>query len=240
MSAIPHDTRRGWLKNGAHESAGCRSCGVCSRRTRPDEHFQVAIPLGPRRCRSLTPCVEPVGRHRQPLTQLPDGVVRLLRLDPRKLHTWSFAACGRCCCTEPRLPVLRFPFPERRWREHVDAPKRIQDQEILITGDDGGALAGQCGRQHDIVVAVATRWGIECVRRHERERLGEQLKGGPHINSPLAELPLQNLTELVQQGLRRNDDVLADAVFEEFAAGAARDEGGYQHVRINRSFTRRA
>ena len=97
------------------------------------------------------------------------------------------------------LPVLRFPLPERRWREREDVPKRIHDQEILITGDDRGALAGQCGRQHDIVVAVATRGGIESVRRHEREGLGEQLKGGPHINRALVELPLQDFTELVQQ-----------------------------------------
>ena len=51
-----------------------------------------------------------------------------------------------------------------------------------------------------------------------------------------AELPLQHVTKLVQQGLRRNDDVLADAVFEEIAAGTARDEGGNQHVRIQEEF----
>jgi len=97
------------------------------------------------------------------------------------------------------LTVFGFPFPERRWREHLDAPKWIQDQEILITGDDRRTLAGHRGCQHDIVVAVATRRGIECVRRHERERLGEQVKGGPHINRTLAELPLQDVTELIQQ-----------------------------------------
>ena len=97
------------------------------------------------------------------------------------------------------LPLLRFPFPERRWREHLDATKRIQDQEILITGDDRDAVAGECGRQDDIVVAVATRWGIEYVRCHERERLGEQLKGGPHIDRALPELPLQDFTKLLQQ-----------------------------------------
>lgn len=134
------------------------------------------------------------------------------------------------------LLVLRFPFPESRWREHVDAPKRIQDQEILVAGDNRGALASHCGRQHDIVVAVPTRWGIEGVRRHERERLGKQLNGGPHINRALAELPFEDFTELVQQELGRNDSVLADAVFEEIAAGAARDEGGDQHVRIQDKF----
>ena len=69
-----------------------------------------------------------------------------------------------------------------------------------------------------------------------RERLGEQLKGGPHINRALAELPLQDVTKLIQQWLRRNDFVLADAVFEEIAAGAARDEGGDQPVRIKHEF----
>jgi len=134
------------------------------------------------------------------------------------------------------LAVFRFPFPERRWRQPVDAPKRIQDQEILIAGDDRRALAAQCRRQHDIVVAIATGWGIECDRRHEREGLGEQLKGGPHINRALAELPLQDFTKLVQQGLRRNDNVLADAMLEEIGASAARDEGGDQHVRIKEEF----
>jgi hypothetical protein len=80
-----------------------------------------------------------------------------------------------------------------------NAPKRIQNQEILITGDDRGALAGLYGRRHDIVGAVATRWGSSGSGVTSRERLGEQLKGGPHINSALAELPLQDFTELVQQ-----------------------------------------
>lgn len=118
----------------------------------------------------------------------------------------------------------------------MDAPKRMQDQEILISGDDRGALPGHCRRQYDIVIAVATNWGIECVRRHERERLGEQLKGGPHINRALAELPLQDLTKLVQQRLRGHDDVLANAMLEEIATGAACNEGGDQHIRIQDKF----
>jgi D-alanyl-D-alanine carboxypeptidase len=118
----------------------------------------------------------------------------------------------------------------------VNAPKRIQDQEILISGNDRGALAGHGGCQHEIVVAVATRRGIEHVRRHERERLGKQLQDGPHINRTLAELPFQDFKELVQQQLRRHDDVMADAVFEEIAAGAARNEGSDQHVRIQEKF----
>ena len=87
--------------------------------------------------------------------------------------------------------ALRFPFPERRWREHSDAPKRIQDQEILIAGDNRGALAGQRGRQHDIVVAVATDWGIECVRRDEGERLREQRRALRTSFSALSELPVR-------------------------------------------------
>jgi hypothetical protein len=69
----------------------------------------------------------------------------------------------------------------------------------------------------------------------QRERLSEQLKGGPH-NRALAELLLQDITELVQQRLRRNDDVLASAMLEEIAAGAARDECRDQHVRIQEEF----
>ena len=71
------------------------------------------------------------------------------------------AAFGRSI---EHLLALRFPLPERRRRQHVDAPKRIQDQEVLIASDDRGALTGQCRRQHDIVVAVATNWGIERVQ----------------------------------------------------------------------------
>ena len=78
--------------------------------------------------------------------------------------------------------------------------------------------------------------GIECVRRDEGERLRKQTKGAPHINSALSELPVENLAKLVQQERRRDDDVLTDAVFEEIAAGAAREEGGDQHVRVEEQF----
>ena len=106
----------------------------------------------------------------------------------------------------------------------------------MIASDNRGALTSQCGRQHHIVVAVATGWGIECVRRYEGERFRKQPNGAPHINSALAELPIEDVAKLVQQRLGRNDDVLADAVFEEIAAGAARDEGGDQHIRIEEEF----
>ena len=108
--------------------------------------------------------------------------------------------------------------------------------KILIASDNRSAFASQSGRQHHIVVAVATSWGIECVRRDEGERLRKQPKGAPHINSALAELPVENLAKLVQQRLRRDDDVLADAVFQKIAAGAAREKGGDQHVRVEEQF----
>jgi hypothetical protein len=102
-----------------------------------------------------------------------------------------------------------------RWQSPSVRPSARRNLTAsLITSDDRGALAGQRHRQHDIVVAVATRWWIERVWRDERERLNEQLKGGPHINDALAELPLENFAEFVQQWLRRNDDMLAEAVFQ--------------------------
>ena len=103
--------------------------------------------------------------------------------------------------------VLRLPLPERRWREHSDVPKGIEDQEILIASDNRSALASQGGRQHHIVVAIATGWGIECVWRHDGEGLREQPKGAPHINIALAELSTEDVAKVVQQRLRRNDDV---------------------------------
>ena len=81
--------------------------------------------------------------------------------------------------------------------------------------------------------------GVDATRRGAGapDFVGESLwEPAPHINSALSELPVENLAKLVQQGRRRDDDVLADAVLEEIAAGAARDEGGYQHVRIKEEF----
>src|SRR4029453_7253339 len=57
----------------------------------PHEDREGPIPLRARRLWPLAPRVEPARRHAQPLTELVDRVVRLLRLDPRKLHRWSFA-----------------------------------------------------------------------------------------------------------------------------------------------------
>jgi hypothetical protein len=41
------------------------------------------------------------------------------------------------------------------------------------------------------------RLGIECVWRHESERLRKQPEGAPHINIALAELPVESLAKLV-------------------------------------------
>lgn len=110
--------------------------------------------------------------------------------------------------------------------------KRIQHQQILIACNDRRALPGQRRRQHHIVVTVATCRSIEGARHHERERLREQLSRAPHIGRPLSELSLEHVAKFVEQRLRRDDDMLADAVFEEFLAGAAGDQRRDQHVRV--------
>ena len=42
----------------------------------------------------------------------------------------------------------------------------------------------------------------------------------------------QNRANLVEQWPRRDEDVIANAVFQQVAADAARDERGDQHIRI--------
>jgi len=61
--------------------------------------------------------------------------------------------------------------------------KRIQDQQILIATDDGGA-SPRIGRQHDIVVAVATHWRLESIRRHHRLDISARLRGGRDLTGP--------------------------------------------------------
>jgi len=63
------------------------------------------------------------------------------------------------------------------------------------------------------------------------ERLCE-LNRAPHIDRPLPELSLEHVAQFVEQRLRRDDDMLADTVFEEFVAGAAGDQRRDQHVRV--------
>ena len=48
--------------------------------------------------------------------------------------------------------------------------KGIQDQQVLITGDNGRALAGECRRHYNIVVAVTTNGGLERIGRDQDER----------------------------------------------------------------------
>ena len=79
---------------------------------------------------------------------------------------------------------------------------------------------------------VATSRRLEYVGRHQRERLLEQPEGVPHINIALAEFPSEDIAKLVQHWLRRNDDVLTNAVFQQITANAPRHEGGDQDVRI--------
>jgi hypothetical protein len=110
--------------------------------------------------------------------------------------------------------------------------KRIQDQQILITTDDGGAPARHRTRQHDIVVAVATHWRLERIPRDQRERLAEQPNRGSRIHSALMKFSRQDIAQLVEQRSGSNDDVMADAVLQKLATDAARDEGRYEDVRI--------
>ena len=111
-----------------------------------------------------------------------------------------------------------------------------RDQQILIAGDNRGALSGERSRQHDIVIMVATSRRLEYVGRHERERLLEQPKGRSNIHSALTKFSSQDIAKLVEQRSRRNHDVLANAVLEKIAADASRDESGDQDVRIQQQF----
>ena len=129
------------------------------------------------------------------------------------------------------LVVLRFPFPERRWRQHSDGLKGIQDQQILIAGDNRGALSGERSRQHDIVIMVATSRRLEYVGRHEGDRLLEQPKGRSNIHGALTKFSSQDIAKLVEQRSRRNHDMVADTVLQKIPADAARDEGRDEDVR---------
>jgi len=109
---------------------------------------------------------------------------------------------------------------------------RIQDQQILITTDDGGASPGHRRRQHDIVVAVATHWRLERIWRDQGERLAEQPNGASRIHRALMKFSRQDVTQLVEQRSGRNDDVMADAVLQQLATDAARDERRDEEVRV--------
>jgi hypothetical protein len=114
--------------------------------------------------------------------------------------------------------------------------ERIQNQQILIARDNCGALAGARRRQHDVVISVATHRRFKRDGRDERERFLEQPNGRSHIRSALMKLSSEHIPELVQQGSRRNQDVMANAVLQKIAAGAPRHESGDQYVRIQQEF----
>src|SRR5262249_34747170 len=104
--------------------------------------------------------------------------------------------------------VLRFPFPECCRRQYSDAVKRIQDQQVLITADNGRALAGARCRQHDVVIAIATNRSLQVSGHHQRERLLEQPKRRSHILNALAKLSRQDIAKLVEQWSRRDYRVM--------------------------------
>lgn len=167
---------------------------------------------------------ESAARANPVITWLPDPV--------RSLDEKHRVATDQRTAIALSLVVLGFPFPERRRREHSDPTKRIQDQQILIAGNDRGALAGQRRRQHHIVIAVATNRWLECVRFHEREGLRKQPKSVPRIDVAVAELSREDVAQLVEEWAGRNDNVMSDAVFQQLTADAARDQRGDQDIRI--------
>ena len=65
-------------------------------------------------------------------------------------------------------------------------------------------------------------------------------KGAPHISSALAELPVEDLAKLVQQGLRRKDEVLATQCFRRSLQVPRATRAASITFVSRRSFTRRA
>jgi hypothetical protein len=110
--------------------------------------------------------------------------------------------------------------------------KGIQDQQILIAGDNHGTLAGARRRQNNVVISVATSRRFKWDGRYDRERFLEQPDGRSHIRSALTKFSSQDVAKLVQERSRRNHHVVPDAVLEKIAADAARHESGDQHVRV--------
>jgi hypothetical protein len=110
--------------------------------------------------------------------------------------------------------------------------KGIQDQQILITGEDGCALTGARGCQHDVVIAVATNRGLQYVGYDNRERLFEQPNSRSNVLTALMEFFTQDTAKLVEQWLRGNHDMVPYTVLQKVTASAARHESGDQHIRI--------
>ena len=107
------------------------------------------------------------GRHVEGDRPLSVGIEASGGFQKRKLRralALRLLQCSRLLRSRPQFARLlvverRLPLPESGRRQYADGVKRIQHQQILIAGDDRGALPGQCRRQDDIVVAVATGWG---------------------------------------------------------------------------------
>jgi hypothetical protein len=114
--------------------------------------------------------------------------------------------------------------------------ERIQDQQILIARDNRGALTGARRRQHDIVIGIATNRRFKWDGRDECERFLEQASSRSHIRGALMKLSSEDVAQLVQQRSGRNYDVMANAVLQQVAAGAARNERGDEHVCIQQQF----
>jgi hypothetical protein len=69
-----------------------------------------------------------------------------------------------------------------------------------------------------------------------RLRFLEQPNGRSHIRRALPKLSTQHLSEFVQQWPRSNHDAMTNAVLQQVAASAARNERGDEHVRIQQQF----
>jgi hypothetical protein len=99
-----------------------------------------------------------------------------------------------------QLPVLlAFPLPKRGGGQNSNLLKGIEHEEILITSDDRRAPAGHGGREDEIIIAVAARrrlqdgWGDQC------EGLREEPNSRSHVRVALAELPREDLAQLVEE-----------------------------------------
>lgn len=78
---------------------------------------------------------------------------------------------------------------------------------------------------------LATNCGLERIGDDGGERLGGQPNGAPHIDGALVEFSRQDIAKFVEQRSRRNR-VLTDAMLQEIAADAARDQTRDEHVRV--------
>lgn len=104
----------------------------------------------------------------------------------------------------------------------------------MVTADNRSGLPSKSGRQHDVVIRVATSGRFTWDGRDERERCLEQPNRRSHIRRALTKRSRQHISKLVQQWSRRNHDVVPDAVLQKIGAGPPRHKSGDQHVRIQK------